>query len=65
MRPPLSLTVHRPRNEGVVADPRTWIANGSGLLVRQEEDIETGLGDQRHVSLWFEYANLRLPAGVK
>jgi hypothetical protein len=52
-------------NEGVVADTRTWIAGGTGLPVRQEEDLDTGFGDKRHMSLRYEYANVHAPEGVK
>ena len=43
-------------NEGVVGDTRTWIANATGLPVRQDEDLDTGMGDKRHMSLRFDYA---------
>jgi hypothetical protein len=52
-------------NESVVGDTRTWIANGTGLPVRQEEDLDTGMGDKRHMLMRYEYANVYAPAGVK
>ena len=52
-------------NEGVVGDTRTWIANATGLPVRQDEDLDTGMGDKRHMSLRFDYADVHAPAGVK
>jgi len=52
-------------NEGVVGDSRTWIAKGTGLPVRQEEDISTGGTDKRHMSIRWEYANVQAPAGVR
>lgn len=52
-------------NEGVKADARTWVAKGSGLIVRTEEDLDTGGGDKRHMSIRYEYTNVQAPAGVK
>lgn len=52
-------------NEGVIGDSRTWIAKGSGLPVRQEEDITTGGTDKRHMSIRWEYTNVQAPAGVR
>jgi hypothetical protein len=52
-------------NEGVVADSRTWIASGTGLPLRQEEDVDTGFGDKQHMSMRYEYANVHAPAGAK
>jgi hypothetical protein len=52
-------------NEDVKADTRTWIAKGTGLILRQEEDLDLGdPGDRRHMSMRYDYANVRAPAGV-
>ncbi len=48
-------------NEGVTADVRTWVASGTGLPLRQEEDLDTGAGDKRHLSIRYEYGNVRAP----
>ena len=52
-------------NEGVKADARTWVAKSSGLFLRTEEDVDTGGGDKRHMSIRYEYTNVQAPAGVK
>ena len=49
-------------NEDTKADARHWVAKSSGLLLRTEEDIDTGDGDRRHVSVRYEYTNVRPPA---
>jgi hypothetical protein len=51
-------------NEGVKADVRTWVAKGTGLVLRQEEDMDTGDGEKRHLSLRYEYTNVQAPPGV-
>ena len=48
--------------EGGTSDGQVWIANGTGLPVR--EDIELGETGSRVVSR-FDYASVRAPAGVK
>jgi len=52
-------------NEGVKADARIWVAKGSGLVLRTEEDVDTGEGDKHHLSIRYEYTNVRAPAGVQ
>ena len=52
-------------NEGVKADARIWVAKGSGLVLRVEEDRDTGGGDKAHVSIRYDYTNVQAPAGVK
>lgn len=52
-------------NEGVKTDVRTWVAKGSGLILRTEEDLDTGGGNKRHMSIGYEYVNVHAPAGVK
>ena len=52
-------------NEGVKADARIWVAKASGLVLRMEEDQDTGGGDKAHMSIRYDYANVQAPAGVK
>jgi hypothetical protein len=49
-------------NEGVKADTRIWVAKGSGLVLRVEDDQDTGGGDKAHVSIRYDYTNVRAPA---
>jgi hypothetical protein len=60
-------TVYRTHmeNEGTKADAETWIAKATGLIIKQEEDIDVGDGDKRHHSVRYEYTNVRAPAGAK
>jgi hypothetical protein len=52
-------------NEDVKASTRTWIGKGSGLMLRQEEDMDIGgPGGKRHMSVRWEYTGVRAPAGV-
>jgi hypothetical protein len=49
--------------DGLVADARVWVARSSGLVLRIEEDLDTGGADgKRHISLRYDYANVRAPA---
>lgn len=41
------------------------VAKGSGLILRTEEDLDTGGGGKHHISIRYEYANVRAPAGVR
>lgn len=51
--------------EIIKADARVWVAKGSGLVLRTEEDHDLGYGDKRHESIRYEYTNVRAPAGIK
>jgi hypothetical protein len=51
--------------ENIKADARVWIAKGSGLVLRTEEDHDLGGGDKRHVSTRYDYTNVQAPAGIK
>lgn len=62
---PAAVYTAHTENEGVVGDSRIWVAGGTGLPVRQEEDLDTGLGDKRHMSLRYDYADVHAPAGVR
>ena len=46
-------------------DAQTWISKSKGLPLKTEEDIDTGGGDKRHMSIRYEYSNVRPPAGVQ
>ena len=52
-------------NDGVKSDAQTWISKSRGLPLKTEEDIDTGDGDKRHMSIRYEYSNVRAPAGVQ
>jgi hypothetical protein len=49
-------------NEGVKADSRIWVAKGTGLVLRVEDDQDTGGGDKAHVSIRYDYTNVHAPA---
>ena len=54
-------------NSDLAADARIWVATRSGLPLRIEEDVDTSPGaadGKRHISIRFDYANVRAPAGV-
>jgi hypothetical protein len=52
-------------NDGVKSDAQTWISKSRGLPLKTEEDIDTGDGDKRHMSIRYEYGNVQVPAGVQ
>ena len=52
-------------NDGVKSDAQTWISKSRGLPLKTEEDIVTGGGDKRHMSIRYEYSTVRPPAGVQ
>jgi hypothetical protein len=61
-------TVYRAHmeNDGVKSDVQTWITKSTGLVMKQEEDLDAGAGaGKRHLSLRFEYTNVHAPAGAK
>ena len=51
-------------NDGIKSDAQTWISKSKGLPLKTEEDIDTGGGDKRHMSIRYEYGNVQAPAGV-
>ena len=51
-------------NDGVKSDAQTWISKSKGLPLKTEEDIDTGDGDKRHMSIRYEYSNVQAPPGV-
>jgi hypothetical protein len=50
--------------DGVKGDARVWVAKGSGLILRTEEDDDVG-GTKLHVSTRYDYTNVQAPAGVR
>ena len=52
-------------NDGIKSDAQTWISKSKGLPLKTEEDIDTGDGDKRHMSIRYEYTNVHPPAGVQ
>ena len=60
-------TVYRMRTENVArSDGEVWVAKGSGLVVRVEQDIDTADDptSKMHVSTKYDYANVKAPPGV-
>jgi hypothetical protein len=49
-------------NDDVKSDAQTWISKSKGLPLRTGEDIDTGGGDKRHMSIRYEYGNIQAPA---
>lgn len=49
-------------NQGVIADARTWVAKSTGLPVRQQEDVAVDPTTRQHISVRWEYGNVRAPA---
>lgn len=52
-------------NGDVKSDAQTWISKSEGVPLRVEEDLDTGGGDKEHLSIRYEYNNVRPPAGVQ
>ena len=52
-------------NDVIKSDAQTWISKSQGLPLKTEEDIDTGDGDKRHMSIRYEYSNVRPPAGAQ
>ncbi len=48
-----------------VSDTDVWIAKATGLPVKREADLTRGTGLALHNAQRFDYANIRLPPGVK
>jgi hypothetical protein len=62
---PAAVYVAHSETEDLKADARTWIAQDTGLVLRTEEDLDTGVGGKRHISIRYEYTNVHAPAGVR
>ena len=53
-------------SQDVTAATSTWLARDSGLILRPEEDLAPGgAGGKQHLSMRYDYANVRAPAGAK
>jgi hypothetical protein len=52
-------------NEDVKSDAQTWISKSRGLPLKTEEDLDTGDGDKKHMSIRYEYSNVRPPQGAQ
>ncbi len=52
-------------NDGIKSEAQTWISKSRGLPLKTEDDIDTGDGDKRHMSIRYDYNNVRPPAGVQ
>jgi hypothetical protein len=59
-----SLYTEHSENDSVISDAQTWISKSKGAPLHTEEDLDTGQGDKQHVSIRYEYSNVRPPAGV-
>ena len=59
-----AMYVAHSENDGIKSDAQTWISKSKGLPLKTEEDIDTGGGDKRHMSIRYEYGNVQAPAGV-
>ncbi len=51
-------------SEDARADGRIWVGVSSGLVLRSDQDIDSGGGDRRHLSIRYEYDNVHPPAGL-
>ncbi len=49
-------------NEDTKEDGQVWISKSKGLPLREEQDIDVGAGDKRHMSIRYEYTNVQAPA---
>ncbi len=49
-------------NEDTTEDGQVWISKSKGLPLREEQDIDVGAGDKRHISIRYEYTNVQAPA---
>lgn len=62
---PAAVYTAHTENEDVKTDVRIWIAKGSGLVLRVDDDVDTGGGSKNHISVRYDYANVTAPAGAK
>ena len=50
------------KNEDFTSDAQVWISKSRGLILREEEDVDTGgAGGKRHISIRYEYGNVQAP----
>ena len=52
-------------SDEITADARIWVSKSAGLPLRNEQDLDTGGGDKRHISIRYEFSDVKAPAGVK
>jgi hypothetical protein len=53
-------------NEDTKDDATIWIAKSSGLILREEVDVDTAEGGGKgHIAMRYDYANVAPPASVK
>ena len=59
-------TVFHVHNKGAgsTSDGKVWLAKGSGLPIRGEEDVLSG-STKTHISTRYEYTNVQPPPGIK
>ena len=60
-----AMYVAHSENDRIKSDAQTWISKSKGLPLKTEEDIDTGDGDKRHMSIRYEYGNVQAPPGVR
>jgi hypothetical protein len=51
--------------EGIKSDATLWVSKRTGLPLRSENDLDTGDKTKRHLSIRYDYADVRPPAGVR
>jgi hypothetical protein len=47
------------------SDAQVWVAKGTGLVLRTENDTDTGDAAKTHLSVRYDYSNVQAPAGVQ
>ncbi|HEV7702721.1 MAG TPA: hypothetical protein VGO46_00455 [Gemmatimonadaceae bacterium] len=63
---PMFVYLAHSENDMAKSDARFWVAKSTGLIYREDIDMDTGdPSEKRHVSERFDYANVQPPAGVK
>lgn len=48
-------------NADAKSDARVWVAKSSGLPLRTDEVIDSGMGGKMHMSIRYEFANVHAP----
>ena len=63
---PMFVYLAHSENDMAKTDARFWVAKSTGLIYREDIDMDTGdASEKRHVSERFDYANVQPPPGVK
>jgi hypothetical protein len=47
------------------SDGQVWVAKGTGLVLRTENDMDTGDASKTHPSVRYDYSNVQAPADVR